>query len=87
MAKPKTSLVWTKSPEGLYLRHLLVESDGHLSWDDMDRAKQDAGLGDVEMIELYPANDMVLYKENVRHLWEVPPPLCDNLPGFHRGST
>jgi hypothetical protein len=53
----------------------------------MDRAKKEAGLGDVEMIELYPAEDFVLDKANVRHLWEVPPPLCDSLPGFHRGSS
>lgn len=46
-----------------------------ISWDELQRLKREAGFGDREAIEIYPADADVVNVANMRHLVVVPEPL------------
>lgn len=56
-------------------RHVKVQRrdslDG-ISWDDLQRIKNEALGADVIAVEVFPAEDQVVNEVNMRHLWEVP---------------
>lgn len=43
-----------------------------ISWDDIQKCKRECGLGDLEAVELYPADRDVVDVANMRHLWLLP---------------
>ena len=46
----------------------LDETDG-ITWDEMQKIKDDCGFADKDAIEFYPANDAVINTGNWRHLY------------------
>lgn len=40
-----------------------------ITWDDLQRIKNECGYGDVDAVEIYPADDDVVNVANMRHLW------------------
>lgn len=47
-------------------------ADG-IGWDDLQRLKRECGRGDVDAVEVYPADRDVVDVANMRHLWLVEP--------------
>lgn len=45
-----------------------------ISWDDLQRVKEEIGLGSAWMVECYPPDQEVVNVANVRHLWVLPEP-------------
>lgn len=43
-----------------------------ISWDDLQRIKNEVGYGNSDAIELYPASKDVVNVANIRHLWVLP---------------
>jgi hypothetical protein len=43
-----------------------------ITWDELQRLKREAGYGDQEAVEVYPADADVVDVANIRHLWIVP---------------
>ena len=73
----------TKAPWG-YTAHLKVRRhdglDG-ISWDILQRIKDDMLGEDVLAIEVYPPRRHLVNQANIRHLWAVP---LDHMPfGLH----
>lgn len=62
------------TPEGEFLQDI--------SWDDLQRLKREAGYGDCDAVEVYPANIDVVNVANMRHLWILNPD--DKLPVIWR---
>lgn len=52
-------------------------ADG-ITWDELQRVKSECGFGDVDAVEVYPADRDVVNVGNLRHLWlmEVPLPFA-----------
>src|SRR5690606_15920558 len=49
-------------------------TDG-ITWDQLQRLKSEAGFGDLDAVEVYPAASDVVNVANLRHLWVFPAPL------------
>lgn len=46
-------------------------ADG-LSWDELQRIKNEVGYADHDAVEVYPRNSDVINDANMRHLWVLP---------------
>ncbi len=46
-----------------------------ISWDDLQRIKSEIGFGNVDAVEVYPADRNVVNVANIRHLWVMPEPV------------
>lgn len=50
-----------------------INSDGGwkdgITWDELNRLKEEAGLGHLWAIEIYPPTEQVVNVANMRHLW------------------
>lgn len=53
------------------LGHISVEHDGSLTWEHLQAIKTTAWGPDARAIEVYPRDDHVLNKGNIRHLWRL----------------
>ncbi len=40
-----------------------------ITWDELQRIKSEVGYGDVDAVEIYPADGDVVNVANMRHLW------------------
>ena len=40
-----------------------------ITWDELQRIKNEVGYGDADAVEIYPADDDVVNVANMRHLW------------------
>ena len=49
--------------------------DDRITWDDLQRLKNEAGYGDFDAVEVYPQQSEVVNVANVRHLWIMAAPL------------
>ncbi len=58
-----------------WCRHMKVQrldgKDG-ISWDDLQKLKDEHLGPDALAVELYPSASRVVNEANIRHLWEVP---------------
>ena len=43
-----------------------------VSWDDLQRLKREAGYGERQAVEIFPADQDVVNVANMRHLWVLP---------------
>lgn len=43
-----------------------------ISWDDLQRIKNEAGFPDCDAVEIYPEQSSVVNVANMRHLWILP---------------
>lgn len=41
----------------------------NISWDELQRIKREAGYGDRDAVEVYPADADIVNVANIRHLW------------------
>lgn len=74
MSKYKVQVLEACSPWGL-IRHLRVQrNDGRsgISWDELQRLKDEHLGSDVLAVEIFPPAHRVVNELNMRHLWEVP---------------
>lgn len=46
-----------------------------ISWDDLQRLKREAGYGESDAVEVYPADSDVVNVANMRHLWILETPI------------
>ena len=46
-----------------------------ITWDDLQRLKNEAGYGDFDAVEVYPRQSDVVNVANVRHLWVMAEPV------------
>lgn len=46
-----------------------------ISWDELQRLKAEAGYGDRDAVEIYPAARDVVNVANIRHLWVMREPV------------
>lgn len=46
-----------------------------ITWDELQRVKSECGFGDVDAVEVYPADRDVVNVGNLRHLWMMTVPL------------
>jgi hypothetical protein len=46
-----------------------------ITWDELQRLKNEAGFGEVQAIEFYPPDADLVYDANIRHLWLMFEPL------------
>ena len=46
-----------------------------ISWEELQDVKQQAGYGESQAVEIYPADSDVVNVANMRHLWVLPEPL------------
>lgn len=57
-----------------------LRKDGHwkagITWDDLQRLKEECGYGSVDAVEVYPADPDIVNVANMRHLWVLPEPLA-----------
>jgi hypothetical protein len=53
-----------------------IANDGNwkegITWDELQRLKSEAGYGDKDAVELFPADGTVINVANMRHLWILP---------------
>ncbi len=79
------SVSYQPARDGVPIRHLVVQKrsgkDG-ISWDVLQRIKNDVLGSEVLAIEMYPDQRLVVYEKNARHLWEVPPGLVERMPSL-----
>lgn len=47
----------------------------NITWDDLQRLKRECGYGDVDAIEVFPADVDVVNVANMRHLWIMASPI------------
>lgn len=56
----------------------VIQHDGHwldgITWDDLQRIKNECGFADRDALEIYPAAADVVNVANLRHLWILPEP-------------
>lgn len=66
----------TKAMLRLSVNRSRVRRDGSwedgITWDELQRLKDEAGLGDMWAVEVYPAEGHVVQDANMRHLWLLP---------------
>ena len=46
-------------------------ADG-ISWEELQRLKRECGRGDLDAVEIFPADSDVVNVANMRHLWVLP---------------
>jgi hypothetical protein len=46
-----------------------------ISWDELQRLKREAGFGDLDAVEVFPADKDIVNVSNMRHLFVFPEPL------------
>ncbi len=46
-----------------------------ITWDELQRIKSEVGYGDVDAVEIYPADGDVVNVANMRHLWVMDAPV------------
>lgn len=46
-----------------------------ITWDELQRLKRECGYGDVDAIEVFPADADVVNVANMRHLWVMAEPI------------
>ncbi|MGR3468430.1 MAG: DUF7694 domain-containing protein [Shimia sp.] len=51
--------------------HLMVEHDGSVTWDELQRVKNAVWGEGARAIEVYPAEMMVVNAASIRHLWRL----------------
>ena len=74
MPQYRVQVLETLAPWG-FTRHMKVQrGDGKsgISWDDLQRLKDEHMGPDVLAVEDYPPSHHVVDEVNMRHLWEVP---------------
>lgn len=49
-------------------------TDG-ITWDELQRVKNEAGFAHLDAVEIYPAQRDVVNVANMRHLWIYPEPI------------
>lgn len=63
----------------LSINRSALESDGNwkegISWDELQRIKNECGYADRMAIEIFPPQAEVVNVANIRHLWVLPTPL------------
>lgn len=47
-----------------------------ITWDELQRLKRECGRGDLDAVELFPADADVVNVANIRHLWFPPEPVA-----------
>ena len=62
----------------LSVNRTIMRGDGRwddgISWDELQKIKQETGHGDRFAVEVYPSDDDVVNVGNLRHLWILPEP-------------
>lgn len=48
-----------------------------ITWDDLQYVKSQIGRGDLDAVEIYPADRDVVNVANMRHLWVLPHGVCE----------
>jgi hypothetical protein len=74
MRRYQVQVLEALAPWGL-ARHMKVQradEKSGISWDDLQRLKDEYMGADVLAVELYPPTNQVVNELNMRHLWEVP---------------
>jgi hypothetical protein len=46
-----------------------------ISWDELQQIKRECGYGDLDAVEVFPADGDVVNVANMRHLWILERPL------------
>ena len=46
-----------------------------ITWDELQRIKNEVGYGDADAVEIYPADGDVVNVANMRHLWVMDAPV------------
>lgn len=46
-----------------------------ITWDELQRIKNECGYGNIDAIEIYPADNDVVNVANMRHLWVLDAPI------------
>ena len=46
-----------------------------ITWDDLQRIKRECGYGEVDAVEVFPADADVVNVANMRHLWVMAEPI------------
>jgi hypothetical protein len=46
-----------------------------ISWDDLQRLKNECGYGGLDAVEIFPADNDVVNVANMRHLWVMAEPV------------
>ena len=85
MPQYRVQVLETQTPWG-WSRHMKVQrldGKGGISWDELQRLKDEHLGPDVLAVDLDPPANRVVNEVNMRHLWEVPE---DVLPIGFQGS-
>ncbi len=45
-----------------------------ITWDEIQQIKREIGYGELDAVEIFPADSRLVYVANVRHLWVYPEP-------------
>lgn len=53
------------------LGHLMIAHDGRITWDEIQRIKNEVWGRDARAIEVYPRERDVVNSGNYRHLWRL----------------
>lgn len=78
----QTQVLEVLAPWG-WSRHLKVQhTDGGdgITWDELQRIKDDTLGPDATAVEFYPAANSVVNELNMRHLWEVSAEMLPMMP-------
>lgn len=63
---------WTEWGAVLHLRVLRVDGRDGISWDDLQRIKNEIVGADRLAVEVYPPEAELVNEVNMRHLWVLP---------------
>lgn len=63
-----TPQVW-----GTHIKVRRWDGEDGIPWDDLQEIKNEIAGEEAVAIEIYPAAQDLVYEENIRHLWVVPP--------------
>lgn len=67
---------YPEQPTRLSVSRTIVDATGRwvdgISWDDLQRLKAEAGFGDCDALEVFPADKDLVNVANMRHLWLFP---------------
>jgi len=63
-----TPQVW-----GTHIKVRRRDGQDGIPWDDLQEIKNEVAGEEAVAIEIYPAAQDLVYEENIRHLWVVPP--------------
>lgn len=48
--------------------------DDNITWDELQKIKNECGYGDACAVEIFPPDESVVNVANMRHLWLLPEP-------------